>query len=831
MKIPHLTPDDPRLTAYALGELNGDERAAVEAAVRKDPALRAVVAEIRAVAGEMESSLAAEAAAQPLELEPVRPARRPLFFGRAWPKALPPRKRRRRVPVEDKTDPAETPAPADAPPSVAVFPHAYSLIGVAAAACFALLVVWRAPAPREAREVAAETDFRRVSDVALVAPPGAPPVVEAAPPGPTEPGPVAPVWVQRDLSLLAQAQRGEVWVAPRVESGAAPDRVPDSEEPASPAAHVAAAPVDPAPAAVAAQAEPRTVEPIAFAVAPPPSGDVLAQNIPLGALVTDSPVVAIATPAHSSLFGEAVVLSAMRVTASRAVGFALPAESAASRGYSGIYDRDLLPRPPPGARFTRGREVYAFARDNDFVPVGLNALSTFSIDVDTASYASVRRLLASGTPPPRDAVRIEELLNYFPYRYEAPRDGAPVAATLEVAAAPWNPAHRLVRIGLKAHEVRAAERPAASLVFLLDVSSSMHQPHKLPLVRQSLRLLIGRLRPDDRVAIVTYAGKAGLVLPSTPVSETRQILNALDALSPEGDSNGSAGIQLAYEVAQASFRPDGTNRIILCTDGDFDLGVTSEGDLVRLVEQQAKTGVFLTVLGFGMGNYKDAQLEKLSLHGNGTYGYIDTHREAEKLLVEQVSSTLVTVARDVKLQVEFNPARVASYRLIGYENRLLRREDFNLESRDAGEIGAGHTVTALYEVVPLEADPAAAALQAGKLRYSRVSAPPPDKSLEKELLTVKVRYKKPQSFLGWPRTLEFSLADSHRAFGEASADFRFAAAVAQFGMILRHSPHRGDATLDDVAAWAAAAAGPGDDPGGYRHEFIELVRKALTLPD
>lgn len=836
MEPPRLSPDDPRLTAYALGELSGDERAAVEAALRKDPALRATVEEIRALAGQIESAFVADAAAEPAEVEPPRVVRRHPFFGRSWPKALPPRKRRRRMPVEaaEKSELAEAEMPAAPAANVASFPHFYYLIGAAAAACFALLVAWRAPSAREVVNRPVADGDRIVRDVALIAPPAATAPVEALVESRPTPEPVrAPAaLLERDLSLLAQARRGEVWsnvgateepVPERIVAAAAVALTTLEEETASAA--------EPPLAPAVAEVERKPVVSVAFTAVPPPAGEIVAGHGPLGALVTEVPVVALATPTHPGLLGEAVVLSAMRVTASRAVGFALPAETPGARGYSGIYDRDLLPRPPPGAKFARGRESYAFARDNDFVPVGLNSLSTFSIDVDTASYANVRRLLAQGTPPPRDAVRIEELLNYFPYRYAAPQDGAPLAATLEVAAAPWRPEHRLVRIGLKAHEVPAAQRPAASLVFLLDVSSSMNQPNKLPLVRQSLRLLIGRLRPDDRVAVVTYAGKAGLVLPSTPVTEARQILNALDALTPEGDSSGSAGIQLAYEVAQANFRADGTNRIILCTDGDFDLGIGSEGDLVRLVEQKAKSGVYLTVLGFGMGNYKDSQLEKLALHGNGSYGYIDTHREAEKLLVEQISSTLVTVARDVKLQVEFNPARVASYRLIGYENRLLRREDFNHESRDAGEIGAGHTVTALYEVVPIEADPAAAALRADDLRYGRLVAPAPGSAAARELLTVKVRYKRPGTLLGWSRTLDFSLTDSGRTFGEASADFRFAAAVAQFGMMLRHSPHRGAATFDDVAAWAAAASGAGDDPGGYRHEFIELVRKALTLPD
>jgi Ca-activated chloride channel family protein len=872
MHAPRLSPDDPRLTAYALGELSGDQRAAVEAAIRQDPALRAAVAEIRALAGQIEAAFAGDAVAEPATPAAKPASRRGPLFGRVWPKAIPPRSRRRRVAVEavEEAEKFGRSVEADVPPGVTLMglPHFYYVIGAAAAACFALLVAWRAPSPGPAAETAKAGEDNVIRQVILSPSQSTASTALAVAAEPEKPATARGVqaWDEPDLSLLAQARRGDVLLAGtgadiglQLRTGA-PDSaqletstvaatlaapVADREAlPESSVASLAGAPDPETPTAVADVAAPpaeqRPIETMVFTAVPPAPSDLLQAGVPLGSLVSGPTSLALALPAHPGLFGgETVVLSAMRVTANRAVGFAVASEDAGSRGRSGIYDRDLLPRPPPGALFVRGRETYPFVRDNDFIPVGLNPLSTFSIDVDTASYANVRRILAQGTPPPRDSVRIEELLNYFPYRYAAPRDGAPLAATLEVASAPWAPRHRLVRIGLKARELPAAQRPAASLVFLLDVSSSMNQPNKLPLVKQSLRLLIGRLRPDDRVAIVTYAGNAGLVLPATPVAQSRQILNALDALAPDPGSNGSTGIQLAYEVAQANFRPDGTNRIILCTDGDFDLGITSEGDLVRLVEQKARTGVNLTVLGFGMGNYKDSLLERLAQLGNGNYGYIDTHREAEKLLVEQVSSTLVTVARDVKVQVEFNPARVASYRLIGYENRLLRREDFNLDTFDAGEIGAGHAVTALYEIVPIEVDAAAGNLRAAQLRYAHSGstalrgpgAGSDRDALDRELLTVKVRYKKPNSVIGWPRALEFPVVDTARSFGEASADFRFAAAVAQFGMILRGSVHRGTATMDDVAVWASAASGPGDDPGGYRHEFIDLVRKALTMMD
>lgn len=476
-------------------------------------------------------------------------------------------------------------------------------------------------------------------------------------------------------------------------------------------------------------------------------------------------------------------------------------------------------------------EAYAYQKESDFIAAAQEPLSTFSIDVDTASYANVRRFLENGQRPPVDAVRIEELVNYFPYHYAAPaaKSEVPFAASMAVASAPWAPEHRLVRIGLKAREVAASERGAANLVFLLDVSGSMDAPNKLPLVKHAMQLLVGKLQPNDTVAIVTYAGASGLALATTPVKRAAEIVAALDDLQPSGSTNGAQGIQLAYDVARAHFVKGGVNRVILCTDGDFNVGVTSEGELTRLITEQAKSGVFLTVLGFGMGNYKDATLEKLADSGNGNYGYVDNRREAEKLLVEQVNGALVTVAKDVKLQVEFNPAKVARYRLIGYENRRLENRDFNNDKVDAGEIGAGHTVTALYEIVPVGAKDAAAAdvPAIDALKYAAVKEPraKDQASHLEELLTLKVRYKEPAA--DESRKLEFPLVDRGAAFADADADFKFAASVAAFGMILRDSSHKGTATLGDVLAWAQA--GMADDAGGYRGEFVQLVRRAETL--
>lgn len=475
------------------------------------------------------------------------------------------------------------------------------------------------------------------------------------------------------------------------------------------------------------------------------------------------------------------------------------------------------PPPPPVPDFNT--EGYAHTPETGFIRVADQPLSTFSADVDTASYANVRRFLNEGRLPPPDAVRIEELLNYFPYTYVHPTGLTPFAATLEVASAPWAPEHRLVRIGLKGREISTAARPAANLVFLLDVSGSMNAANKLPLVKQAMRLLVDRLRPDDRVAIVTYAGNAGLALPSTPARKASEILAAVDALQPSGSTNGAMGIQLAYDIAKANLVNDGINRVILCTDGDFNVGVSDDGSLTRLIEEKAKSGVFLSVLGFGMGNYQDAKLEALADRGNGNYGYIDSKREAEKLLVEQVNGTLVTIAKDVKLQVEFNPATVESYRLIGYENRRLQKEDFANDQVDAGEIGAGHTVTALYEIVPARGG---ILTPADDLKYQKVAI---DLTGSRELLTVKLRYKAPEGDTS--QLLEFPLADDDATFATASTDFKFAASVAGFGMLLRDSEFKGASSWSEVQAWAEA--GKGSDAGGYRDEFIRLIGRAEQL--
>ncbi|HEY4417162.1 MAG TPA: VWA domain-containing protein [Verrucomicrobiae bacterium] len=468
-------------------------------------------------------------------------------------------------------------------------------------------------------------------------------------------------------------------------------------------------------------------------------------------------------------------------------------------------------------------ESYAAINDNPFLMAQENPLSTFSIDVDTASYANVRRFLTDNQLPPPDAVRIEELVNYFNYHYPQPKGDIPFSVNAEVAGCPWNAAHRLVRIGLKGREVTRDKRPPSNLVFLIDVSGSMNEPDKLPLLKESLKLLARQLTEDDRVSIVTYAGAAGMALPPTAGSDKVTILNALDQLEAGGSTYGSAGIQLAYETAKQNFISGGVNRVILCTDGDFNVGVTSQGDLTRLIQDEAKSGVVLSVLGFGMGNYKDSTMEMLADKGHGNYAYIDSLNEGHRVLVEQLSGTLVTIAKDVKIQVEFNPAQVNGYRLIGYEDRLLAKEDFNDDKKDAGDIGAGHTVTALYEIVPvgqeLETTPGVDPLKYQKPAKASKAAG------NDELLTLKLRYKQPEGDTS--RLLTTVVKDTDKSYDRASTDFKFAAAVAEFGMVLRDSPYKGDADMHSV--WEQAKANVGKDPEGYRAEFLTLIEAAQRL--
>ncbi len=737
-----ISPADPRLTAYAFGELEGDELARVEAAVDADPALQAAVGELRAFSGTLTAALTDEQADSKVDGDLRAPSPTDV------PAPVAPEKKRRGL----------------------VIPFPLHYFATAIAACFAVVV-----------------------------------------------------WMRYENAPVSSHEKKMV-------EEVLPKQAPDELEHRLRVARKAAA-------------------------------------TPVSSPVSESRIYS--TADHNLQTATMPDLPSVGASSLTGTGFGKQFSDAdVSGGIGAGYTRPLMPSglgAAPSRSFESKRssvadevrsrranrydgfissapvdESYAHSGDNAYRTVAAEPLSTFSIDVDTASYANVRRFLSSGRLPPRDAVRVEELINYFPYRYAPPKttgakDAAPFAAKLEVASAPWAPEHRLVRIGLKGREFTTATRPPANLVFLLDVSGSMNPANKLPLVKESLRLLVERLRPDDRVAIVTYAGNSGLALPSTPASRKREILAVLDNLDASGSTNGAMGIHLAYDIAKANFVGDGgINRVILCTDGDFNVGVTDRGELVRLIEEKARSRVFLSVFGFGMGNLKDNTLESLADKGNGAYGYIDTRREAEKVFVEQVEGTLATIAKDVKVQVEFNPARVTAYRLIGYENRLLKKEDFNNDTVDAGDIGAGHTVTAFYEIIPVgvDADGAAVRPTVDPLKYQSVPRPadetktvPPSGAASGELLTVKIRYKAPEGDVS--RKQEFPLIDTGAGFAKADGEFQFAAAVAAWGMLLRDSPHKGSVTFEQVIGWAEN--GLGDDAGGHRAEFIQLVRRSEQL--
>jgi len=485
--------------------------------------------------------------------------------------------------------------------------------------------------------------------------------------------------------------------------------------------------------------------------------------------------------------------------------------------------RELFRRPMAGvvggAIAPFNTEAYDRIEDNTFRRVSDAPLSTFSIDVDTASYANVRRFLNQGTLPPADAVRVEELINYFRFEYADSMNKAPFGITTELAACPWNDRHRLALIGLQAKRLAPGKTPPRNLVFLLDVSGSMMPPNKLPLVKTAMKMLAETLTKDDRVAIVVYAGASGLALPSTSGDRSREIQEAISSLNAGGSTNGAEGIKLAYDIASQHFVKGGINRVILATDGDFNVGVTSQGELLRLIEEKRASGVFLSVLGVGEGNLKDSTMEKLADAGNGNYSYLDSLHEARRVLIAEAGSTLVTVAKDVKIQVEFNPAAVGAYRLVGYENRILKNEDFNNDKKDAGDMGAGHTVTALYEIVP-PGEPIDVA-GVDPLKYQTAPRPAPGASTA-ELMTVKVRYKDPDGDAS--RLLEVPVANRTAALAQ---NLGFAAAVAEFGMLLRESAFKGDSSWAEAAELARTHRG--GDPDGYRAEFVRMVDLAAAL--
>jgi len=463
-------------------------------------------------------------------------------------------------------------------------------------------------------------------------------------------------------------------------------------------------------------------------------------------------------------------------------------------------------------------EAYDKIVENPFLRTLENPVSTFAVDVDKASYSNCRRYLNGNQLPPTDAVRIEEFINYFDYTYPQPTEEHPFATIIEKSKCPWNEKHDLLLIGLKGKETALSSIPPANLVFLLDVSGSMESPEKLPLLKMSLKLLLEKLRPTDKVAIVVYAGAAGVVLPSTEVREKEKIMNAFEKLKAGGSTAGGEGIIKAYQIAQENFIKDGFNRVILATDGDFNIGASSDSEMERLIEEKRKTGIFITVLGFGMGNYKDSKMEKIADAGNGNYAYIDNILEAKKVLNTEMWRTLYAIAKDVKIQIEFNPAKVKGYRLIGYENRMLRREDFNDDKKDAGEIGAGHTVTALYEIIPAESTEEIPG--SDNLEYQNTKVVKSD-----NVMTLKLRYKKPDQETSI--LMEKRLKDADMQVSTTSNNFNWAATVAGFAMLLRKSEFKGSTTYSTLLE--KAKLHKGTDVDGYRTEMITLIEKAEAL--
>ncbi|WP_207420341.1 vWA domain-containing protein [Desertivirga brevis] len=468
-------------------------------------------------------------------------------------------------------------------------------------------------------------------------------------------------------------------------------------------------------------------------------------------------------------------------------------------------------------------ESYKEITENGFQNPKDQALSTFAVDVDGASYTNLRRFINNGQLPPKDAVRVEEMINYFKYDLEGPKDDKPVAIHTELSSAPWNPQHQLLRIGLKAKEVKTEKLPASNLVFLIDVSGSMSPENRLPLVKTSLKMLVDQLRDKDQVAIVTYAGYVTLALKSTPGSRKAEIKNAIDALGSGGSTSGGAGLRMAYQVARENFKKEGNNRIIMATDGDFNVGASSDKEMEDLIVQERESGVNISVLGFGMGNLKDSKMETIANKGRGNYAYIDNITEARKAMVTEFGGTLFTIAKDVKIQVEFNPGKVQAYRLIGYENRLMAKEDFNNDKKIGGDMGVGHTVTALYEIIPVGVK-SDFSLSVDPLKYQK-QARKEDLTNSDDVATIKFRYKDPHSDKS--RLVQVIQEDRALAFESASADFRFASAVAEFGMLLRNSEFKQASSFDKLILRAKGARGKDDD--GYRAEFVRLAESAAML--
>lgn len=731
-----LSPEDPRITAYALGEIEDPaERAEIEAAVADSPELQAAVAEIQSMGALLGESFAAEPLPELTEFEKARLEQAPQtnHVGSRFKQGM------RRY-----------------------WPH---IIGLAAAVAIAAVMIpqrysverpYALNVPKPETEPAPQTlnidaSMKSVEDL--------------------------DIRVEQQLAKVEELQlqlkefsNQENSIASDVSAGndVSRDRLVGSME------------------SMPAPSEP-------FAIAPPPASTLSTRSMDLGMAApteTDAPVDAFAPMATPRLQME-------------------PKKQMEPQGFN--------------------TERYDPIEESDFRSPLVAPLSTFSIDVDTASYANVRRFLNQGQLPPADAVRIEELINYFSYEDAAPTEsleegGDPFAVHMAQTYAPWNPKHRLLRIGLKGYEMPWEARPASNLVFLLDVSGSMNHANKLPLVKRAMSVLIDRLDARDRVAIVVYAGASGLVLPSTTANNHQTIEHALNNLKAGGSTNGGAGIELAYKVARENFIEDGNNCVILCTDGDFNVGQTNRGSLGDAAESAADAGISLTILGFGMGNYNDEMLETLSNKGKGSYAYVDSDTEARKVFLEDLTSNLFKIAKDVKIQVEFNPAEVAAYRLVGYENRRLKAEDFNNDAKKAGDIGPGHSVVALYEIVPAGEGSDVPVVNA--LRYQ--TAPKAERESNGELATVKLRYKQPDASDSQLITAAVQ-AKAVEPVKQASDDVRFSAAVAAFGLKLTDSQYAGEISFDEIRRLAMGALGK--DPGGHRSEFLELVRQAEAIAE
>jgi len=914
----NLTPDDPKLTAYALGELDATERAAVEAALARSPECRCAVEEIRALAGELTTELTQDAAMAKASLT-AEPWTRAGDF--QSPSAM------SSTPDGDCKSPALA-AVADAPGAgkVIFLPwRQWRTVGLAAAAAvvmgFIVAKVWQ----REQPKPFARVEKRELMPLNRSSNPAPATIIQASNLNMTLFSTNSLVTVIRtnggkgvvsvdfrtvDGTAVAGSDfSGKVVIGGDFinYNGVAPNRTvrlkADGTVDAAfdPESRRLVVPGDRNKLNSAKSASPPGANTTVYSVAVVPDSTAPTQFQRNFKVNPDTFASGLQSSVHDSI----------------SVGYAVTAADPndvfalgqTRHYYAGRSTNSFTPQPgwafQPDPRTTAAYPRYV---ENPFTLVASEPLSTFSTDVDTASYANVRRFLNQNQLPPADAVRIEELLNYFSYAYAPPTGDQPFAAHLEVAGCPWAPEHRLLRVGLKGRELKADKRPPSNFVFLIDVSGSMSPAARLPLIKQSLRQLVKRMTENDRVAMVVYASSSGTVLESTSAVNKEVILSAIDRLEAGGSTNGGEGIQRAYDLAVANFIKGGVNRVILCTDGDFNVGITDRGQLLKLIEDRAKSGVFLTTLGVGDDNFKDATLQQLADKGNGNYHYLDTVAEGHKVLVEQMNATLVAIAKDVKVQIEFNPAQAAAYRLIGYEKRILAKEDFNNDAKDAGEIGAGHTVTVLYEVVPagvpvrgavdplkyqgnsdntarskaeelagrlkqklaelesLEAERAkrearptekkiatATAAEWQEVRAALVKhveelkrAKPVDAArvasneeqirltdniigklgrLRTELLTLKLRYKAPDGDTS--KLLEFPLTDARAPFARASADFKFACAVAEFGMLLKDSPFKGTATFD--SALELAGEGRGDDAHGYRAEFLNLVAKAKAL--